>query len=463
MLKNEPFSAESLLSVNDIFAMDESVKPSTETPGTKKRKQRSGSTHTSHCACGRCEKDVSGSGGAPSGHRLPTDATERAHWLLRLNQSFDGATRKRLMQSTNERVHPDHFYADGDPRIDVAGHPGRYHNGTSWRLKKGTRPGRGPAEWAQEKVSTRESPIDRSREAAASSAEAVAAAAPPSTARAVRAAASHLRVEVETRKDVEAEAAELREKVRELMRKLEGERVANRLGAEREAELCRRLKRALAESARRQHEHEAAVTRQTVELDNWKQQNHTPLRHAMLRDDPYMKKRVPQLTGFKSYEAFLLFVDCLKADGVLDSVQLYRGQHDDSGKLLSASSSSAAAFPGRRNLDSTNAVFFTLFILRTGIEPIVAGPLFGCMFGIFLPPSTSTSPLRSVYFSYLSLSQLPFLIHRSKSRGLLHVVHQFPQLVAAGGVSVPDKGATHRFDAARVRREVSWLAPRDAI
>ena len=330
------------------------------------------------CCCGFCKKDVSGLSSEGRGHALPKDQKLRGKWLTRLGVT-DSEERQHLLASTCGRVYWRHFYDDGDSRIDIQGTPGRWYNGSRHVLSKGACPGRGPAEWAAEDDPGRRGlPTERAREGAAARAEGAAASSSPQTRRTLGEAAAHLRREFAARRAAEDEAATLRRQLVATVLELQTSRAAHAVTRERMKQLEVMLAASLAKQEKLQREHDTAVQKLHDELVTWKASHHNPLRHEMMRDDEYLSKRIPQLTGFKSYEAFLLFVECLKADGVLDSVQLYRGAHDEEGKLASASDN-VVVRPGGRSLDATNAVFFALFVLRTGIEPILAGPLFGCL------------------------------------------------------------------------------------
>jgi len=86
----------------------------------------------------------------------------------------------------------------------------------------------------------------------------------------------------------------------------------------------------------------------------------------------YLRGKVSKYVYFPSYEAFACFLACLEADGMLESVKLRRSAADDD-----EDATHAPKRPSHRALDGRNSIFFTLFVLRTGIDVSDASPLFG--------------------------------------------------------------------------------------
>ena len=128
---------------------------------------------------------------------------------------------------------------------------------------------------------------------------------------------------------------------------------------------------------------EKKINKLTKELER-ATNKHNPLRSSMLGGR--LEKTVTQLTGFGSLTAFNAFVDCLKADGMLENIHLYRGDTTGTG--------TKSVRWNARALNATESIFFTLVVLRTGIDVNVVSTLFGIS-------DTTGSRYLTTYVSFL--------------------------------------------------------------
>ena len=354
----------------------------------KENKRKGGSTY---CCCGCGEEIVVG-----YHHKLPDNDAVAKAWIRSIRPSVEDDELTCIISSGNRQLTARHWLLEGDPRLKEKQVGGTVNKGRRWIPRggggtsslssssssssgsgqwsvQGAVPTLGKAEWEREEDAV-PSPSDMPKARGAATTaddlygwfermdpefEALLSRADVRGLKALfKRAGDHILNGLDEKEEHEKELASLRAEVRRAVAATKGE-LAGVLEQLKQAE--DEIERATAAevAAMKQHLAGAAAGRSGGALTY-------ECLHP-ITGDAHMKKRVSNYAFFPGYESLVAFLELLEVGGLLDSVIL----------LQSAAGTGAVPRPGARQLSGRNAVFFVLFVLRTGIDVADAAPLFG--------------------------------------------------------------------------------------